>query len=826
MFDINEAVLTATLADLREKLPIPFVMEHYNKMPHSQTGDRLHYINPFRNDEKPSLDVFVNDKGVQRWGDYATGEQGSVLDLILKFENKGHINDIINQARTLYRIYLESDWKGSEFGQQERKLLTPDEVAAILMTGDRDINNHEVTANLIESKLALTPDMLEGWNLRVINGKLAAPYPDLVGIRYRHEDGSKTFEKGSKHALYYKGEFDRTKPVLLVEGETDCYAATAYAPDMMVVALPGVGSQPTKLGELLVGCSVTIFFDGDDAGRDGAQRWETWLTSQGCEVSVVPTPDGIDICDMTQAEFQRCLTQRRPLVVNVMGMVNLGLGYGYRAQKENQEDVYLSDWTLTVKTIVLGKDGRGYEGDFCQGGKVATRGVLLDATALSSPTRLAKWARQYGGSWSGGPGTNAKLTNLLDSESSAVFMVPGTSRPGLEGSTYTFPGGHIGRMEVRTYPGDDNPLSLPDAYEMEPVDKVEAAATLRALRDSRTANHMMPILAWYAMAPLRSKYRQFPILFVAGVSGTGKTTTMEYTTKKFSGVDFTTVLTSTTPYGVSRLMGSSNAYPLYFDEYRKGGDQKAMERLDQHIRDAYTGSPSSRGGMDRDDYSKITQIHTMSPIVISGESYADEQSHRDRLIKIFMQNDSKGTQPPDYLKPLAHNYLTWLTTPRQYEPAPVDAPPVVTPYDHPGLSDRQKWNIGVIISGYYLLCDYAEYLGVTLPPLVLESILSDMVDESSEDYILEVLVQVFESQYNDDNDAVQIINGCTHIHPASVLEVCNRMKLDLPFVTGRQLAEFLKKYHKARRRVDNTRANQRRVWVIREDIRKAHNNDD
>lgn len=821
---IDEIALTASLDELRQRLPIPFVMEYYGHHPEEQTGERLKYRNPFRDDDRASLDFFYNDKGVQRWGDFASQEQGSVIDLVMRFEGKDEIDtEVLGKVRNMYANFLHSDWKPPiPEGGGERKALDPELALAAWELGDRSLAKYEVVAELLESKRALSLDSLMDWNLAVdpVSGKLMIPYPRFEALKYRYVGGDKSGMPGSKNRLYYRGELDLTKPVILCEGESDAWAASGYAEDeYTVVSVPGVGSQPTKIGAELRGAEeVIIFFDGDKAGREGASKWETYLRDSDCHVRVVPTPEGKDICDMSRDEFWRCIGQSRPKVLNVSDLEERPLGYCIvRGSGEKISETFVSDWTLKVKTVISTDEGNGYEGDLYLSGNLAEKGVILAPHDLSGTANLSKWSRRHGGSWFGSPGSHNKLTNLLDSVSGSAFIVPGTSRPGLVGSTYTYPGGHIGNMEVRTLPDSNNPLSLPENYLFEPCSAIDARVIMEDLLRMYDPEYILPILSWYALAPLRSLYHQFPVLAVSGMAGSGKTTVMRYVQRKFAGVAFETNLTATTPYGVSMIIGSNNAYVLWMDEYRKGGDPAAMDRLNQHIRDAYTATPSVRGGMHQDNYSKLAAIKTDLPICISGESYADEQSHRDRLIKVFLRNDGKGKQPSNE-DSLAMHYLNWLITPTQYGRSKVEEPPVVTPVEAKGLSDRQRYNVGAIITGHKLLAEYAFHIGVDIPDLDVKSLINDMREESHTDQVIEVLLEVFESQHNDDNDAIVVSEGKTVVHSASVIEVARKMNLTLPFITKRQLTEYLKRNHDG---YPYTDGRNRRTWVIPQDIRES-----
>ena len=124
--------------------------------------------------------------------------------------------------------------------------------------------------------------------------------------KVRKADGTKLNAKGASLVLYglWKlGDSDLDQPVLLCEGETDCWAAQAHCPSFQIIGVAGVGHQPEKLGaEALAGRTVYLAFDGDEAGRGALSKWNRYLSVLVCKVFNIPMPDGADIASMTPEE--------------------------------------------------------------------------------------------------------------------------------------------------------------------------------------------------------------------------------------------------------------------------------------------------------------------------------------------------------------------------------------------------------------------------------------------------------------------------------------------------------------------------------------------
>jgi len=806
--------MTASLEDLKEKLPIAYVMEQYGYLPDSATGDRLHYVNPWRDDDRPSLDVFINDKGIQRYGDYATGEQGSVIDIITMATGDGSLVHTMNTARRYYGEYLASDWKQPEgFGDGEKKeALTVAQAQALVQRGDGNLGAHEVVSNLVRDKTGLTLDMLTGWSMTVHEDNLQIPYPDWLAVKYRDADGNKFFAKGSTPGLYYRTGYQRG-PVLMVEGESDTWVATHRVGDTYDVrGISGVSTRPEKVASSLAGRDMVIFFDGDDAGRSASVRWAEWCTSHGGHATIVPTPEGQDISDLSEAEFNFLLTQRRAPVTNTSGLMDFGNGYGFEDKKG--EPSYVSNWTLKVSTLLRMDDGTtAYEGTFMLSGKPRDT-VILSRHDLSGTASLNKWASRYGGSFYGATSVPARLDNLLASESYMAPILPGTATPGLKGSTFAWPHGYIGNTEVRSFEDPSRPMSMADAYD---ITEANPRHTLETLLCMHTPEVMIPVLSWLAIAPLRSKYKQFPPLFVHGRAGSGKTTIVDKSLDLFSGVKFSSNLTSTTPYGLTRIMGGSNAFPTWFDEYRPSARKDAIQMMDQMLRDSYNKAVSYRGGLG-DNLSSLTATTTDNPLVVSGEDFADETSHRDRLIKVFVPMAGKGILPVS--KPLAANYLGFLTSTNQYGLTYVDHPPTIVPSTLKGLTDRQAYNIGVLDAGYELLNQYCIALGVSLPAKDWTSLVGEMEEDSKEDQVLDALRLCYESKWNED-EAVFREGKVTYVHSSSVLSLAERLHINLSVSSAKALTTYLKNNYNGELVTYRDPFKQRRLVKLPFDIEKV-----
>ena len=802
---------TITNEDLKRDLPIPFVLAEYGYDPVEQRGGKLHYINPWRDDDDhPSLDVFVNDEGVQRVGDYAIGFQGSVLDVI-QAHLSGEINgdvpwaQLMKEARRLYVEFSKNTWDGPEVVGMDQQGMDPELVDMLLDTGVADLAAFDSAELLSRPGLANTT-WFDAFDCVVSDGRLIAPYPNEEAVRIRYATGDKMFVLGSKPGLYHDGNLDdNDKPVLLVEGETDTWSASVALPDWQVVGIPGVGHQPAKHAKDLENKRVTIAFDGDDRGREGAERWLTHLRAAGCTVEVVPMPDSTDLSSMDSRTISELIKHRRTVLPDESNIESMNAGYVVMPTTEKGETRALCNWTLRpLRQLRIDGENTALEVQVQVNGRPTGDPLVLLQEDMASAGKLADWAAQFNGGWLGGARDHQLLRMHLNAKAAYLPLDQGTHRPGLHNMTFAWPGGYLGQVPVRVVPDGKFPYSSPDAYRLR---KVPGAGpqTLEKLYLMHRPDLMAPILAWSAMAPLRSLYSQFPACAVTGPAGSGKSTICDLVTKYFSGNSLSTNLTNTTPYALAMMMGGTNSFITFFDEFRPGANKSALEMMKQLIRDAYTGSPSRRGGLSS-NLSEVAEILTENPLLISGEDFADEQSHRDRLVKVFLPKGGKGELPnfDTQDEGFAFDYLSWLTERYQGEDDSVlQSPPDPWEHEHlyrqTGITDRQRWNMSVLDCGWKLLNDYCFDRG--MPGLfdgykpTWENLIEMAQDEGEEDVVISACRLVMDNGRF--GESVFVEDGHLYISSSQVIVALKALRMDhlLPFASERGLTMHLKSVH-------------------------------
>lgn len=146
-----------------------------------------------------------------------------------------------------------------------------------------------------------------------------------------------------------------------------------------------------------------------------------------------------------------------------------------------------------------------------------------------------------------------------------------------------------------------------------------------------------PMIGWYSATCLKPWFEQnhyrFPILNVVGTRGSGKTTIIQRVFLSLLGqTDPKTYDAGTTKFVTLALLGSSNAVPIAFSEFR----YEFVEKLLRTVLLAYdTGhDPRGRGDQTTVDYP------LSAPFSIDGEDLISDPAARERLVVAHLHPDA------------------------------------------------------------------------------------------------------------------------------------------------------------------------------------------
>lgn len=726
-----------------KQLPIAFVLEKAGVQLEGTGDGVLHACCPFHPDSSPSFDVY--GEKLERWGCFPCGLSGDVLDLIMKLNAGMTFPGALAWANVALREMADTGWKGPTIGTKKKLDI---EAVRARVTASRIAQTGAIDA-FLEAKQGVSPGLsMDAAYLREFFGlgeegaNITIPYWDRahqpVTMKYRTADTKPISVAGSSFGgvLYAEWlDYDLTKPVVLCEGESDVWAVHHAVSDThAVLGLPtGAGSHP-KQAELLKGRTVLLAFDGDVAGRASRIKWMLALNELGCEVLLVPVPDGYDMAGLSREQIIDVIGRARQTSVPMPGIVATASGY---KRLTPQTETMISNFTFTPHRELIGDEEAVYEGSIYPSGEVTT----ISTRDFYTFGAFTKWCNQHSVAFSGRFSDVQVLLSMLQAEGPMLSVGRMTSVAGLHSEHFIFPGGSIGPDYWRYVPPPAN-IHLENLIDIK--GDPWSPSIIHSLRSMHDSSVMDPMLAWLAAAPIRSMLREFPILAVTGSSGSGKTTLLETVVPHFTGTLISTNLTATTRHALFGFVGSTNAFPVWFDEYRPGARKETMLELEQMLRDAYTSQGSAKGGMG-EGWAEVITVQAACPLIVSGEDSFSETSHTERMVLLHLPSAGRSAAalqeltaikttgfPQAYLSWL-HDGLRdgWIHKIENYEFGPPDLP------------HRHRKNLGVLDLGWRLLAMFMDmHGGAPLGSMDLSLVIGEAVQTSAFDVIEEALMWV------------------------------------------------------------------------------------
>lgn len=140
------------------------------------------------------------------------------------------------------------------------------------------------------------------------------------------------------------------------------------------------------------------------------------------------------------------------------------------------------------------------------------------------------------------------------------------------------------------------------------------------------------------------KELKFPLLFLHGTTGAGKTTLSRVIQNAFG---FRNEITSnwkqTSPFVITSLLSSLNDFPVYFTEFRETG----TDSKENILRSAFDRTGNMKG---RADQSVVHYKYSALPI-LEGEEMAHDGALRTRCVQLFMKGTNKNVKVDKVLAP-------------------------------------------------------------------------------------------------------------------------------------------------------------------------------
>jgi hypothetical protein len=690
--------------DELKTLPIAYVLERNGVSVESEGNGAYKACCPFHDDGEPSFNIY--GEKLERWGCFPCGISGDVLDLVGRIYKTTSFHDTKAKTGELSLQLQAEEWQGPTVGVRK----TLDINAVRLRVHNAQLQHTGMISEFLQEHSKRNPGLAmdEEWLREMFDigedsDRIIIPYKTATGAlatcKHRALGAKAISTAGSDFTdlLYGLWYDDPKKTVLLCEGESDVWAAQyAVGDTYAVLGLPTGAGAHAKQAAMLSDRTVILAFDGDTAGRKASRKWAKALIEVGCVVRILPMPDGYDLAKFSTDQIKHAVARARVMPPALPGLYVSDNGY-YRLNGETRVD--LSNWVFLPQRELAGSDGYAYEGVFMPHGEITT----VSSHDLSGQVHLKAWSRKLGGAWAGSDQDVSRVLSMLQAE--GPFLAPGnmTSVAGLSDDHFVAPGLCIGTDHWVYVPPRNDPHFGPHIRIVPHGPDNWTPLQVGVLRELHCHEVMDPILAWLAVAPVRSLLNEFPILAVTGSSGTGKTTLIDTVVPAFLGSSISINLTSTTRHALDAFVSGTNAWPVHVDEFRPGARLDTMTSFRQIIRDAYTAQENARGGMT-ENFSEITTTAAVAPIIVSGEDSFEETSHTERMVSVALplrgRNPEVLAQVRAWPAGFASAYLTWMQ--KKLEDGTILQ---IVNYKRgdPSLPDRHQINLGLLDLGWEIL---------------------------------------------------------------------------------------------------------------------------
>lgn len=315
-----------------------------------------------------------------------------------------------------------------------------------------------------------------------------------------------------------------------------------------------------------------------------------------------------------------------------------------------------------------------------------------------------------------------------------------------------------------TFAGQDEGGKFASNLSPAPLDSAVAERLRTLIFDFNSRRVCVGIVGWFAASffkpAITERISQWPLAYLIGLAGTGKTSTATL----FRDALFGSTTRSpenfygATPFARTAKNTMSTSYPFLWDEVKPESDATRAKVWRDLVNAAYNNSSVEKG---RADLTTISFKHT-TPLIATGESRVGDKSTMDRCVTIdFDVNESR--QHTHQFKQLVHaaQDLTALGCAllREALRAEVDLLDDMAALIDPRVTDRARHNAAVVLFGAVMVAGLvgSELTAEQLAADVSALFLTDELDgdggvESEVETVLHYLEQASAINYADSNE--------------------------------------------------------------------------
>jgi DNA primase len=336
--------------DLLRRTDLAALLDELSPAPATRLGSsaRWRCIDAGHDDQHPSITMFVDRRGVQRWKCWSGGHGGTAIDALLVARG-GTIADALvelehraGRAPDVARSRPLPSWTPAAVETRtepdaalldyvaacERILWHPAgrKVLDYLVT-ERGLAPDALKANHVgadpgPSVLRRAAGLPRGGTAAVLpaldqEGKVAyvqARYLDPVEGRPKYDNPASRLAANPRIGWVHPATLSDRRHLVVCEGALD--ALTVAGRGMPAVAVLGATYVDERVARDVArgaaGRQVMLAFDGDPAGRSAGATLAASLASAGCPNRVLPLPDGCDVNTMLGRDSHWIVRQLEP----------------------------------------------------------------------------------------------------------------------------------------------------------------------------------------------------------------------------------------------------------------------------------------------------------------------------------------------------------------------------------------------------------------------------------------------------------------------------------------------------------------------------------
>ncbi|WP_408891542.1 hypothetical protein ACJ2CR_18975 [Myxococcus faecalis] len=325
--------------------------------------------------------------------------------------------------------------------------------------------------------------------------------------------------------------------------------------------------------------------------------------------------------------------------------------YCYYTVTQRGEAKAISSFTFTPRALVETEEGEVFLGDVRTDKGTVLEGARLPRRAFHSRKELLNHLPSVHTQWTGSDNNVQGLLRAVARR--PVPRLPGTTTLGDfkqgEHHVWVAPGCTIGREGFLSA----SPVAyLPNGTSLEGRIRYEAAdedtfhdvagTVFEYLPQLNTPQVVVPMLGWFFATPMKprlmEKVGSFPLLFIHGTQGSGKSSMCTDVFWPLFGVPSSDAYSVTeTEFALVKLLSATRSVPVVADEYKPYDmPLHRLQMLHRYMRRLYRGETEERG---RSDLSVVSyRLH--APLCVAGETRPTEAALLERLLTV---NPEKAT---------------------------------------------------------------------------------------------------------------------------------------------------------------------------------------